>query len=87
MAKRLEPYLDARHSNGAPEGHDTSPLLDELAERAATLVTVMPPRPRRAMIEELVCPNDRERGRRAVSALVERGVLAEDERGCLLLAR
>lgn len=91
VAKRLRPYLDAPHSRGEnapdPDAHQASPMLDDLTERAATLVAVMPPRQRRATIEELVCPHDPERGRRAVDALIEGLFVAEDERGCLRLLR
>jgi hypothetical protein len=87
---RLGPYLDTSPRGAdAPEhnGHEASPALDELTERAVTFVTVMPPRQRRATIEELVCPHDLERGRRAVETLIECSYLAEDERGCLRLLR
>ena len=62
-------------------------MLDDLMERAAMLIAVMPPRQRRATIEELVCPHDPERGRGAVDALIEGAFAAEDERGCLHLLR
>jgi hypothetical protein len=91
VAKRLEPYIDAPHSRGEDaryrDAHQVSPAIDDLLERAATLVAVMPPRQRRATIEELVCPHDPERGRHAVDALIEGAFAAEDERGCLHLLR
>ncbi|HSI97082.1 MAG TPA: hypothetical protein VK926_01870 [Gaiellaceae bacterium] len=89
VAKRLRPYIDEPHSRREdapdPDADPDSPILDDLTERAATLVAVMPPRQRRATIEELVCPHDPERGRRAVDALIEGALVAEDERGCLRL--
>ena len=91
VAKRLRPYIDTPHSRSEdaadPDVHQAARMFDQLTERAATLVAVMPPRPRRATIEELVCPHDSERGRRAVDALIERALVAEDERGCLHLLR
>jgi hypothetical protein len=89
VTKRLGPYLDTSLRGADAPEHDAqaSPALDELTERAVTFVTVMPPRQRRATIEELVCPHDLERGRRAVETLIERSYLAEDERGCLRLLR
>jgi hypothetical protein len=45
----------------------------------------MPPHQRRATIGDLVCPNDPERGQRAIDALIEGAFVAEDERGCLHL--
>jgi hypothetical protein len=91
VATRLEPYIDTPHSRGedAPDrdAHRASPTLDDLIERAATLIAVMPPHQRRATIEELVCPHDPRRGQRAIDALLQRGFVAEDERGCLRLLR
>ena len=91
VAKRLKPYIDTPHSRGAdaPDrgAHQASPTLDDLMERAATLVAVMPPHQRRATIEELVCPHDPRRGQRAIDALIEGALVAEDERGCLRLLR
>jgi hypothetical protein len=91
VAKRLKPYIDAPHSRGEDaqyrDAHQAPPTIDDLMERAATLVAVMPPRQRRATIEELVCPHDPERGRHVVDALIEGAFAAEDERGCLHLLR
>jgi hypothetical protein len=90
VANRLRPYIDTPHSLGdaapaLPTYQAVSPVLDELGERAVTFLAVMPPRQRRATIEGLVSPNDPERGRRAVDALIEGAFVAEDERGCLRL--
>lgn len=79
ITARLEPYL--------VRAQEAPPVFDELMERAVTFVAAMPPHQRRATVEELVCPHDRERGRRAVDALIEAAFVAEDERGCLRLLR
>lgn len=88
VSERLEPYLAAREAReeARPPGADAAaPVLDELAQRAMTFVTVMPPRQHRETIEELVSPNDPELGRRAIDALIEGALVTEDDRGCLLL--
>jgi hypothetical protein len=91
VAKRLRPYIDTRQSRGGgspvPDARQASPMLDEVQERAATILAVMPPRQHRVTIEDLVCPDDPERGRQAVDALIEGAFVAEDERGCLRLLR
>jgi len=89
VATRLQLYA-ALPTSGAADvpvsGAGQAPTeAEDLLERATTLLAIMPPRPRRATIEELVCPNDPDRGRRAVEALIERSLAAEDERGCLRL--
>jgi hypothetical protein len=53
----------------------------ELVERAATLLSVMPRNQLRATIETLLSPHDRERGRRAVDALIDAAFAIEDETG------
>lgn len=89
LAERLLPFLDLSRAAGveaarAGEHHQASDqATDELVERAATLLAVMPPRPRRDAFERLVCPTEPERGRRAVGELLERGLAVEDDRGCL----
>jgi len=55
----------------------------ELVERAATLLAVMPRNQLRETIEDLLSPHDRERGRRAVDALIDRAFAIEDETGHL----
>ncbi len=55
----------------------------ELVERAATLLAVMPRNQLRGTIEDLLSPHDRERGRRAVDALIDRAFAIEDETGHL----
>jgi hypothetical protein len=58
-------------------------VADEDVERAATLLLVMPGEQRRETIENLVSPNDAERGRAAVDALIEAAFAAEDTTGHL----
>jgi hypothetical protein len=55
----------------------------ELVERAAALLQLMPGNQRREIIEDLVSPNDWERGRRAVDALIDSAFAAEDDSGRL----
>jgi hypothetical protein len=57
----------------------------DLVERAATLLQLMPRNQRRETIEDLVCPNDQQRGRRAVAALIDAAFAAEDGTGRLRL--
>ena len=73
---------------GAYQGADVSVDSDdeaepELVERAATLLAVMPRNQLRATIEDLLSPHDRERGRRAVDALIDAAFAVEDETGHL----
>jgi hypothetical protein len=56
---------------------------EELVERAATLLSVMPRNQLRATIEQLLSPDDLERGRRAVDALIDTAFAIEDETGHL----
>ena len=53
----------------------------ELVERGARLLAVMPRKQLRATIEDLLSPHDRERGRRAVDALIDAAFAIEDETG------
>jgi hypothetical protein len=63
---------------------DTSTEADpELVERAATLLAVMPRNQLRATIEDLLAPHDRDKGRRAVDALIDAAFAIEDETGHL----
>ena len=61
----------------------TAVVDEDLVEKAATLLLVMPPNQPRRTIEELVAPHDPERGRRAVAALIESAFVAEDADGRL----
>ena len=56
---------------------------DELVEKAATLLLVMPSNQRRETIQELLSPNDPDRGRRAVDALIDAAFATEDHAGRL----
>jgi hypothetical protein len=58
----------------------------ELLEKAVTLLTFSPRNQAREKVEKLVSPNDPERGRRAVDALIEAALVTEDERGRLCRA-
>jgi hypothetical protein len=61
----------------------TDIIDDELVERAATLLSVMPRNQLRATIEHLLAPDDLERGRRAVDVLIDTAFAIEDETGHL----
>jgi hypothetical protein len=79
VAERLLPYAVREREpvgNGAPDD-------DELVEKAVTLLTVMPRNQRREIVEGLLSPNDPQRGRRAVDALIAASLATEDERGRL----
>jgi hypothetical protein len=60
---------------------DEETVDDELVDRAARLLSVMPRHQLRATIESLVSPNDLERGRRAIDALIDAAFAIEDETG------
>jgi hypothetical protein len=55
---------------------------DELVERAATLLHVLPTQ-RRETLEALLSPHDPEKGRHAVDALIAAALAAEDYSGRL----
>jgi hypothetical protein len=79
VVERLAPYDVALVDDlGCPEAAG-----DELVERAATLLQLMPANQRRETIEDLVSPNDQQRGRDAVDALIESAFAAEDVTGRL----
>ena len=77
VADRLAPY-DAGSVDMPPEDVEADP---ELVERAATLLAVMPRNQLRDTFEHLLAPYDREKGRRAVDALIEAAFAIEDETG------
>lgn len=80
MADRLSRY----ETSGLPAVDSSVETLDEeLVERAATLLSVMPRNQLRATIETLLSPDDLERGRRAIDALIDRAFAIEDETGHL----
>ena len=78
VAERLALY-DASDPPALEQAEDD----DELVGRAATLFLVMPRNQPRATIEGLLSPNDPERGRRAVDALIESAFAMEDTAGRL----
>ena len=77
VAERLAPY-EVSDPDVVPHGAAADP---ELLERAATLLAVMPRKELRSTIESLIAPHDRERGRRAVDALIDAAIAIEDETG------
>jgi hypothetical protein len=56
---------------------------DDLVEKAATLLRVMPPNQPRKTIEGLVAPHDPDRAERAVAVLIETSFAVEDADGRL----
>lgn len=90
IAERLRPYLDAHiddESQRAPDDAPDAELLNELMERAVTLLARMPRNQRRETIEDLLSPYDLAQGRGAVDALIEAAFVAEDDTGHLHLLR
>lgn len=77
VADRLGPY----ETSHVPSVDGDDRADPELVERAATLLSVMPRNQLRATIESLLDPNDLERGRRAVDALIDAAFAIEDETG------
>jgi hypothetical protein len=78
VAERLDPYRTSDVSAPTEDGAEP-----ELVERAATLLSVMPRNQLRETIEDLLSPHDRERGRRAVDALIDAAFAIEDDTGHL----
>ncbi|MCE3287752.1 MAG: hypothetical protein K0S64_1358 [Gaiellaceae bacterium] len=62
--------------------HDET-VETELVEKAVTLLTFLPRNQPRAKVEKLLSPNDPQRGRRAIDALIDAALATEDERGRL----
>jgi hypothetical protein len=79
VAERLAWYDIAR----APAPTEEQIADDDLVDRAATLLVVMPPNQSRKTIEELLAPHDPDRGRRAVDALIDSALAVEDHAGHL----
>jgi hypothetical protein len=77
---------DRLHAYGVtptpPIEHHES-LDDDLVKKAVILLTLMPRNQPREKVERLLSPNDPQRGRRAVDALIDAALAAEDERGRL----
>jgi len=77
VAERVAPYdFEIRTPDLASE-------TDELVQKAATLLLVMPPNQHRSTIEDLLSPNDPERGRHVVDVLIESAFVEEDDAGHL----
>jgi hypothetical protein len=79
VAERLAAYEVVAHVEELDEPDGV--VESELLERAVRLLLIMPGHPRRETVESLLSPNDPERGRRAVDALIESAYAAEDEAG------
>lgn len=79
VTERLAPY----EVSYVPDVSRLEEGDDDLVEKAATLLLVMPGNQRRETIENLLCPNDPGRGRRAVDALIHAALAAEDDAGRL----
>jgi hypothetical protein len=78
VVERLTPYEAARVE--VPEEDVADP---QLVERAATLLAVMPRNQLRSTVERLLSPDDLEKGRRAIDALIDAAFAIEDETGHL----
>jgi hypothetical protein len=78
VAERLAAY----EVSGVPDVSRVEATDDDLVEKAATLLHVLPSQ-RRETLERLVSPHDPERGRRAVDALIDGALAAEDYAGRL----
>ena len=76
VVERLTAYETAEIV--VPEGEDADPVL---VERAATLLAVMPRSQLRSTVERMVAPNDLEKGRKAIDALIDAAFAIEDETG------
>lgn len=76
IAEKLAPY-----ETYEPHVDTEQTVEPELVERAATLLAVMPRNQLRETIERLLSPNDLERGRRAIDALIDSAFAVEDETG------
>ena len=83
VAKRLAPYETVHEVDRVEPAATPDADVVDLVERAATLLLVMPANQRRETVEDLLSPNDRDKGRRAVDALIESAFAAEDESGRL----
>ena len=85
VVERLRPFVEANAYDGTAGSKDAEPteLLDELMERARTLLTFMPRNQQRHTIEDLISPYDKARGRDAIDALIAADFVAEDEAGRL----
>jgi polyhydroxyalkanoate synthesis regulator phasin len=84
VAERLRPFVETHGDADAGKNGEPAPeLVDELMERARTLLTYMPRNQQRRTIEDLISPYDRARGREAIDALIAADFVAEDAAGRL----
>jgi len=81
VAGRLVAYTGSQPEMPVEVEPEADAFDAELVERGARLLAVMPRRQLRATIEDLLSPHDRERGRRAVDALIDAAFAIEDETG------
>ena len=79
VADRLLPY---GVSEQEPVDHDEE-TEDELVEKAVTLLRFMPRNQPRETVEDLLSPDDPQKGRRAVDALIEAALATVDAQGRL----
>jgi hypothetical protein len=79
VAERLARYELSRFKPVS----DAEEVDSDLVEKAVTLLKVMPLNQHRQTVENLVSPNDPQRGRRALDALIDAALVTEDERGHL----
>ena len=85
VAERLTPYSVSRLDS--LEHHESVGIDDELLEKAVTLLSFAPRNLRRQTVEKLLAPNDPERGRRVVDALIAGALATEDPYGRLRRAQ
>jgi hypothetical protein len=78
VSERLTPYAFSRSDTLSDSVVD-----DDLAERAITLLRVMPRNQQRETVESLLCPNDPQRGRRVIDGLIDAALATEDDKGRL----
>ena len=76
---RLSAYAVAPSS---PTEHEATVEADLFAG-AVTLLPFLPRNQPREKVEKFLCPNDQERGRRVVDALIKASLVTEDGRGRL----
>lgn len=81
VADRLRPYSVSQQES--IEHADAAGIDNELLEKAVTLLTFAPRNLRRETVEKLVAPNDPQRGRRVVDALIGAALATEDPQGRL----
>jgi hypothetical protein len=81
VAHRLTPYSVTRHD--PMETCDEVGIDDELLDKAVTLLNFGPRNIRRETVEKILAPNDAQRGRRVVDALIRAELVTEDPYGRL----